>query len=178
MMTSEALFYWGVQALGLLAAAVAFFGYTHKDDRILRALMAFSALIFAAHYTLLGALTTAAVLTLSAFRQAISGWVFGRSLRTRVLFTLIFMVALAWISALTWQGPQSILPALAIASATWIFFWTKGRVLRKGMVATDAMLCVNALLVGSLSGFVMHLAAVVLSLKMFHTLRRLEAPAR
>jgi len=46
------------------------------------------------------------------------------------------------------------------------------------MVATDAMLCVNALLVGSLSGFVMHLAAVALSLKMLHTLRRLEFPAR
>jgi len=177
-MTSDTLFTLSVQALGLLAALVAFFGYTNKDDRNLRILMAISALIFAAHYVLLGALTTAAVLALSAFRQAISGWVFSRSLRTRGLFTLIFMVALAWISALTWQGPQSILPALAIANATWIFFWTKGRALRKGMVATDAMLCVNALLVGSLSGFVMHLAAVWLSLRMLHTLRRLEAPAR
>lgn len=70
------------------------------------------------------------------------------------------------------------MPALAISNATWIFFWTKGRALRKSMVATDAMLCVNALLVGSLSGFVMHLAAVALSLKMLHTLRRLEFPAR
>lgn len=91
---------------------------------------------------------------------------------------MLFAAALVWISVLTWQGPQSILPALAIANATWIFFWTKGRALRKGMVATDAMLCVNALLVGSLSGFVMHLAAVALSMKMLHTLRRLEAPAR
>lgn len=178
MMTSGIIFEWSVQALGLLAALVAFFGYTNKDDRALRLLIAMSALIFAVHYFLLDAFTTAAVLGLSAARQAISGWVFTRTLKTRGVFTMLFAAALVWISVLTWQGPQSILPALAIANATWIFFWTKGRALRKGMVATDAMLCVNALLVGSLSGFVMHLAAVALSMKMLHTLRRLEAPAR
>lgn len=134
-MTSQLI----AQTIGFTALAFSILAYQSNKRRLILGTKTVAFALFVIHFSMLGAYTGAAMNLLGGVRTHIfnqrlkkqwadkKGWLYG------------FLAAVWLASALTWDGPISILPAIGASLAT-IAFWMKDpkhlRYLSYGLVPT------------------------------------------
>lgn len=118
-----------VQGIGFLGVACSVLAFQYKQYRQLVGLRAATELFFGIQYLLLGAYSGAAVDFLGCFRN----WVFlscnrrEKSLRPwRILFSVIFV----GVALLPWDGPKSLLSAVAKVASTVAYGSSNPRLIR------------------------------------------------
>jgi hypothetical protein len=117
-------------------------------------------------YLLLGAWSAGVTLGATALRTLLSGWL----ARHRHAAALGFVLLFALLTALSWQGGVSLLPACAVINTPWrCSTWATGRC---ALLASSAAWLGNDLLWQAWPAFIAEAVAVVLNLR---TLRRLAA---
>lgn len=107
------------QLIGFVAVGFSLAVFQVNNRRTMLTLLICSALLYACSFYMLNAYTGAAMNLLAAVRS----YVYIRhpkqqDLKTLIIFQLIFVAA----TALTWQGPISLLPFIGTASGT-LAFW-------------------------------------------------------
>lgn len=140
------------QALGVCLTGVTVYGLTRKCDKQFRKMGRWTALVDFLHWALLGAQTGALTALLITARVWAAERLQGHSARTKGLalagFSLLFTLAMV----VTWNGPVSVLPWLAVLNASYAYFFTTGVRLRAHFVLTNASWLGYALAIGSIGG--------------------------
>lgn len=108
-----------VGVIGILSAAIIYQQKTRKGLMITKLI---SDVIWGVHYVLLGAYTGVAICFLAVFREMIFINRGRYKWASHIIWPIIFSTAALGTSALTWNGPISILPAVASATSV-IAFW-------------------------------------------------------
>ena len=100
--------FWLNQALGLLGSLIVFASVQFNNRRVILAAQAAACLMWIVHYGLLGA-TTAATINILSFARSVVFYFNDRK----------------WVNTvLTWAGPMSLLPGIAM-SMTTVALWTR-----------------------------------------------------
>lgn len=109
-----------VQLVGFVALAVGLLGFqANKRGNMLKFQVAASVL-YAVHFYLLGAFTGAVMNGVNAGRN----YAFFKIAKRTWLLPAGFMIIFALAGIITWQGPLSVLPTLAMLTGT-LAFWQK-----------------------------------------------------
>src|SRR5262245_48819517 len=98
------------QLIGLVATAFSVGSVVMKCDRRLRLVAATGQSIWALHFLMLGAPTAAAISALTCSRQFSSLATARLPIAGQRALTALFYAAFTAATALTWQGPVSLLP--------------------------------------------------------------------
>ena len=139
-----------IDVTGFIALALNVHGLVGKNDRTLRATNGIACGLWALNNALLSAFSAAALLAISAGRQAGAEAVQNRSARTKFL-TFAFIIALTiGAAALTWNGSVTISTTLGALIAAWGMFYLRGTALRLSMVLVSALFMHNAMVYASL----------------------------
>lgn len=128
-----------IDCTGFAAVALNVSGLLNTSDRSLRASNGMAAALWALNNLFMGAEGAAALSALSVGRQASAAVVQGRDERTRRLACTAFLAITVLVSAVTWDGPSSILTAVASLLSTYAMFYLSGTVLRLAMVAVAGL---------------------------------------
>lgn len=102
------------------------------------------ALLWAAMYALLGAWTAALTMAGTALRTLLSGWL--RTPRQRHLAALGFVLLFCLLTAISWDGWISLLPAFAVINTTLALFYLGNRAMRIALLASSAAWITNDIL--------------------------------
>ena len=116
------------QGIGFVGMALVFVAFQQNDKRRLLWIQAGSAVVFAAHFLLLGALTGMAMNLLEVPRNILFSKERGR--RAQVILAVVFVSLFAAIGIITWDSPMSIFPILAMGLSTVVFSLRKPRTIR------------------------------------------------
>jgi hypothetical protein len=143
-------FHWSsnmtTQAIGILAALVAFLGLTSKSDKRLMSLSIASCALWAVHFSLLGSWPATASNLLAGLRN-------GFSLRFRgVVPALIFATAVAVAGVLTIHSPFGILPILGTIIVSLAAFLTRGATLRGAYMLSSLLWLMHDVHMQSIGG--------------------------
>jgi hypothetical protein len=133
---SELNLLWAAYGVGTLGMLMEWRAYTLPCGQGFRRWSAAGALLWAAQYLLLGAWTAALTMGTTASRTMFSGWL-QQPLRKHSAaagFVLLF----AGITAVSWQGPVSLLPAFAVTNTTLALFYLDNRWMRVSLLASGA----------------------------------------
>ena len=125
--------------------------------------VSFGLTIFATHYALIGAITTAVMCVFSAVRYCASPWVLGRDDATRMRLTALAMVVGAGLCVATWQDWRSMIALIGSFILIVGGFHLRDDNFRKLLLASDIAFAVNAAVVGSVPGMVMCGCAILLN---------------
>lgn len=115
--------FWFVQALGLLGSLSVLASVQFNNRRIILAAQAAACGLWFAHYSLLGAATAAATNIICFARSAVFScndrpWAKHRA------WLWLFLALFVANSAVTWEGPRSMLPAVSMCLTT-LALWTR-----------------------------------------------------
>ena len=119
-----------IDCTGFAAVALNVSGLINTSDRSLRTTSGLAAALWALNNLFMGAEGAAALSALSVGRQASASAVQGRDESTRSLTCTAFMIITVLVAALTWDGPGSILTAVAALLSTYAMFYLSGAALR------------------------------------------------
>lgn len=140
------------QAVGLCVTAISVYGLTRTCDKQFRRMGRWTALVDFLHWALLGAQTGALTALLITARVWAAERLQDRSAQAKGLalagFSMLFTIAMM----VTWSGPVSMLPWLAVLNASYAYFFTTGVRLRAHFVLTNACWIGYALSIGSIGG--------------------------
>jgi hypothetical protein len=125
--------------IGMAALTCDVLGMINKSDRRLRAFQGTSAILWAMVSVIVGAWTSVAICGLTIIRSAAAGWIQSRSVKIQNLSAGLLIFSIIAVTAATWSGPISLLPAAASIISTAAVVLTKG-------VATRAVLTGTAFL--------------------------------
>ena len=115
--------FWLNQALGLLGSLIVFISVQFNNRRVILAAQAAACLMWIVHYGLLGAMTAATINILSFARSVVFYFNDRKWARSRA-WLWAFLVLYVVNTILTWDGPRSLLPGIAM-SMTTIALWTR-----------------------------------------------------
>lgn len=151
-----------VQALGFVALGLNLCASSTVNDNRMRGIICLSCLIFAVHYSLLGALVAGLNLFVNSFRALVS--VKYKGLHVFILF-LIVQIGM---SAYFYSEPRDLLPAIASILSCYALFIAQGMRMRIAFLMCTLVWMVNAILVGSYGGLINDLFnATMLSITIF-----------
>jgi hypothetical protein len=167
MTTLTALAY----SLGVVATAVEWGSYRCLCPGAFRRWSAAAAAGWALMYLLLGAWTAGLTMAVTAARTLLSGWLERQVNRQRAAIGFVMLFAL--LTALSWQGLSSLLPAFAVINTTLALFYLRNRPMRQALLASSAAWLFNDILWHAWPAFIAEAGAVAVNL---HTLRRLGRP--
>lgn len=115
-------------AVGLFAVAAEWWAYHLHCGIKFRQWSAIAALLWALQYLCLGAISAAVNMALTALRTLLSG-VIERSV-IKNFAALLFCVLFAALTAASWQGWSSLLPAFAVINTTLAQFYLGNKAMR------------------------------------------------
>lgn len=122
-------------AVGLVAVAAEWLAYHFHCGVKFRRWSAIAALLWALQYLCLGALSAALNMALTAVRTLLSG-VIERSV-VKNLAALLFCVLFAGLTAISWQGWSSLLPAFAVINTTLAQFYLGNKAMRMTLLLSS-----------------------------------------
>jgi hypothetical protein len=168
---SELNLLWVAYGSGILGMLMEWRAYTLHCGRAFRRWSAAGALLWAAQYLLLGAWTAAFTMGTTALRTMFSGSLKQplRKHAAAVGFVLLF----AGITAITWQGPVSLLPAFAVINTTLALFYLNNRWMRVALLVSGASWIANDIFWQAWPALVSECVATVLNIR---TILRLSRP--
>lgn len=135
---------WLAYALGGVGILVEWRAYLLHCGQAFRKWSAAGAILWAVMYALLGAWTAALTMGSTALRTLLSGWLENHP--HKHLAALGFVLLFALITAVTWQGPVSLLPAFAVINTTLALFYLDNRRMRMALLASSAAWIANDLI--------------------------------
>ena len=115
--------FWLNQALGLLGSLIVFISVQVNNRRVILAAQALACLMWIVHYGLLGAMTAATINILSFARSVVFYFNDRKWAKSRA-WLWAFLALYVVNTVLTWDGPRSLLPGIAM-SMTTIALWTR-----------------------------------------------------
>ena len=134
---------WLAYTVGGIGVLVEWRAYLLHCGGAFRRWSAAGAVLWAAMYLLLGAWTAALTMGSTALRTLLSGWLDHH--RHRHLAALGFVLLFAALTALSWQGAVSLLPAFAVINTTLALFYLDNRRMRILLLASSAAWIANDL---------------------------------
>ncbi|WP_110707851.1 YgjV family protein [Salinicola lusitanus] len=140
----------GFVALGFIIAAFA----SRQDDRLLLYLI-FANVAFAVHFLLFGEAVAAGMSVLVVVRI----WLARRFPRRQPLMWLV-LIATGAVAVATWQSWYDIFPLLAAVFGTLAMFLLRGLPMRVLLAGVALCWLANALIIGSIGGFIAELLAL------------------
>jgi hypothetical protein len=159
-----------VQMVGYLAAAVTMVAPAMRRDTGFKAVFAAGLVLWAAHYSMLGAWTAAGTSLVIASRQALSMFADRMGVGTRAGVTVAYCATFTGVLAYTWAGPASVLPWLAAINATYGFMWLQGVRMRAQLMLSTCFWLVNAILLGSIGHAITTIVSLAISVVTIHRL--------
>ena len=138
-----------VGALGILTNALI---YQQKTRRRLIAFKLIADVIWGTHYAMLGAYSGMAICIIAVFRELIFINREEKKWAQHIIWPIIFVSAALSTAALTWNGPLSILPAVASATSVIGFWIGKPRFSRILVFPITALMVTYDALSGSYAG--------------------------
>jgi len=123
-------------ALGGLGLAAECYAYSLHEDQRFRRWTCGAALLWSAMYLGLDALTSALTMGSTALRTALAGRL--QSPRGRLWGSVFFLALFALLTAASWQGSVSLLPAFAVMNTTVALFYLGGIPLRLVLLFSSA----------------------------------------
>ena len=135
---------WLAYAIGGVGVLVEWRAYLLPCGRAFRKWSAAGALLWAAMYALLGAWTAALTMGSTALRTWLSGWL--EAHRHKHAAAAGFVLFFAGLTAVSWQGLVSLLPAFAVINTTLALFYLDNRRMRIALLASSAAWISNDIL--------------------------------
>ena len=151
------------QLVGLVATVFSVSSVAAKCDRRLRTVAGMGQAVWAAHFWLLGAPTTAAICALTCSRQFSSLYTDRFDSRAQQGIALGYYGAFTLATVVTWQGWVSLLPWACSMLANYAYSSLAGTSMRKALRGCDTLAFVNAAVVGSIGALITCVAAIVLN---------------
>lgn len=115
-------------AVGLVAVVAEWLAYHFHCGVRFRRWSAFAALLWALQYLCLGAISAALNMALTALRTLLSGLIEHSMVKN--LAVLVFCLLFAGLTAISWQGWSSLLPAFAVINTTLAQFYLGNKAMR------------------------------------------------
>ena len=115
--------FWLNQALGLLGSLIVFASVQFNNRRVILAAQAAACLMWIVHYGLLGA-TTAATINILSFARSVVFYFNDRKWAQSRAWLWAFLALYVVNTVLTWAGPMSLLPGIAMGMTT-VALWTR-----------------------------------------------------
>lgn len=137
-------------AIGLLGLVLSAAAGTCKSDRRMRSMITLSALIWGAHWYLIGAKTAAAVSLVSSARHGTAQWTQNQSKVVSRRLLGVFSVISLTTGLYLWSNWTSSIPLCASLWSTYGYFRFKGLKLRKWSQYANAFWLTNAIALGSI----------------------------
>lgn len=145
------------QLIGFAGIIVNALIYQQSDRASILKIKLTSDVLWAAHFSMLGAYSAAAVACIGILRE----FVF---MKRKKLSSLIFFLILSFVSAaLTWKGPVSILPSVASAASVVSFYIGNSLLTRLLSFPISACMGMYSAMNGSIAGIVNELLTVTSS---------------
>ena len=164
------MFMYMVQFIGFVAVAFFIISYQMRSNRLLFFFQLMGCLLFCVQFCLLGAFSGAAGLLMNILRNVLLllapkwSWV-----RTKPTLAIILLM-IAGMTAATWNGPMSLLPAFSVGITT-IGYWTdNGQKIRASQLMGSPCTLLYDGLIGSWGGVLSEsitLVSIVLSIIRF-----------
>ena len=108
-----------IQILGFIGAAVSMFSFQSKKRSGILLLQIFSAACFGLHFTLLGAVSGAALNFLALARAMVFYFRGSKKWASSIVWLPVFILCSVGAVALTWEGPISLLPMTGMILTTF-----------------------------------------------------------
>jgi hypothetical protein len=159
---------WLAYVIGGVGVVVEWRAYLLACGRAFRRWSAAGALLWAVMYWLLGAGTAALTMSCTALRTLLSGWLEGHRHHHLAAASFVFLFVL--LTALSWQGLVSLLPAFAVINTTLALFYLDNRRMRIALLASSAAWIVNDILWQAWPALLAESVAAMLNVR---TIRRL-----
>ena len=159
-------------AIGGIGMLVEWQSYRLQCGKSFRRWSAAGALFWATQYLLLGATTAALTMGSTALRTYFSGWLEQNPYRHLAagIFVLLFVI----LTAATWQGLVSLLPAFAVINTTLALFYLDNRNMRIACLASSLAWIANDVCWQAWPAFIAESVAVLLNMR---TIRRMGVSA-
>lgn len=132
---------WLAYGAGILGMLMEWRAYTLHCGRAFRRWSAAGALLWAAQYLLLGARTAAFTMGATALRTMLSASL--KQPLSKHAAAVGFILLFAGITAFTWQGKVSLLPAFAVINTTLALFYLDNRWMRVALLVSGASWIAN-----------------------------------
>ena len=134
---------WPAYAIGGVGILVEWWAYLMHCGQAFRRWSAAGAILWAGMYLLLGAWTAALTMGSTAVRTLLSGRL--DTHRHKHLAALGFVLLFALLTAISWQGWVSLLPASAVINTTLALFYLDNRSMRMALLVSSAAWIANDL---------------------------------
>lgn len=115
--------FWIIQAIGLLGNLLVIGSMQFNNRRVILLAQAAACVLWVVHYGYLGAMT-AVFTNFISFTRSVVFYNNEKKWAKSSLWLALFVILFALNSILTWDGPRSILPGIAMSLTTWAL-WTK-----------------------------------------------------
>lgn len=162
--------HWFAYAVGVVGIAVEWRAYLLHCGRGFRRWSAVGALAWATQYLLLGAWTAALTMASTALRTLLSDRL--EQNRHKHFAATGFVLLFAGMTAWSWQGGVSLLPAFAVINTTLALFYLGNRAMRVALLASAAAWIANDVVWQAWPALLAESVAVGLNLR---TIRRMGA---
>lgn len=160
---SEASLLWLAYIIGAIGIFVEWRSYVLYDASAFRRWSAAGAVLWGFMYLLLGAWTAAITMSCTAARTLVSGLL--TSTARRHFFAGLFVSAFVVMTALSWQGAISLLPAFAVINTTLALFYLENRAMRIVILASSTAWIINDLFWQAWPALLAEAVAIVLNLR-------------
>ena len=150
------------QLLGLVAVAMGFLSYQRKTPVGIIVFQMMTALIFAVHYTLIGA-PTAIALNLLAAANCVFCYYRDKRGSKSLIGSYVFIALVIVISLLTWEGWYSIAIMVGLVLNTISFALDHPQKMRRIMLIKTPLCFAYNLMVGSVGGMIYECTVLVSS---------------
>ncbi len=157
------------QLIGFMALIAAIAVYQYDGRKKMLYILLFTALLFAVHYSLLGAWSGVAMNVIAGARSI----VFTRTRKTVWLY--IFLISFTAAGIVTWQSAYSVLPIVGMLSGTIAFWMKNSSRIRYIALLSPPVWFVYNLIVGSYAGL---FAEVFIFGSILIGIRRFDNPAQ
>ncbi len=134
---------WLAYILGGVGVLVEWRAYLLHCGTAFRRWSAAAAILWSGMYVFLGAWTAALSMASTAIRTLLSGRL--ENHRHKHIAALVFVLLFAALTAVSWQGPVSLLPAFAVINTTLALFYLDNRRMRIALLASSMAWIANDL---------------------------------
>lgn len=131
------------QAVGYFALALSLGAFAMKDDGKLKRTATVGSVVWAAHYFLLGSMTSAVTNLTISVRQAMAVYAHRYSRRTLRILTGFWFAVFTAVLVGTWKDASSLFPYAAAMNATVAWFYHRGTKLRGLLLLSDVFWLLN-----------------------------------
>ena len=138
------------QGIGFIGMALVFAAFQQNDKRRILWVQALGAVVFAAHFLLLGALTGMCMNLLEIPRNLV--FAHEHKKQRQILWTVVFIAFFMVLGIFTWESPMSLFPIGAMSLSTVAFSLRKPRHIRLCSLPVSALWLTYNILSWSIAG--------------------------